>query len=48
MTWGFWAAYCDEAYAIISPDFLEQKKSQPVTPDGFNVQQLLEDLSDLK
>jgi hypothetical protein len=48
MTWGFWAAYCDEAYAIISPDFLEQKKGQPVTPDGFDVQQLLEDLSDLK
>jgi hypothetical protein len=48
MTWGFWAAYCDEAYAILSPDFLEQKKGQPVTPDGFNVQQLLADLSDLK
>jgi hypothetical protein len=48
MTWGFWAAYCDEAYAILSPDFLEQKKGQPVTPDGFNVQQLLEDLGDLK
>jgi hypothetical protein len=48
MTWGFWAAYCDEAYAILSPDFLEQKKGQPVTPNGFNVQQLLADLSDLK
>ena len=48
MTWGFWQAYCDEAYAILSPDFLAQKKGQPVTPDGFDVQLLLEDLSDLK
>jgi len=48
MTWGFWAAYCDEAYAIISPDFLKQKNGQTVTPNGFNMQQLQEDLADLK
>jgi len=48
MTWGFWAAYCDEAYAILSPDFLKKKDGKPATPDGFNVQQLLEDLADLK
>jgi hypothetical protein len=48
MTWGFWAAYCDEAYAILSPDFLKPKGSQPVTPNGFNLAQLLEDLADLK
>jgi hypothetical protein len=48
MTWGFWAAYCDEAYAILSPDFLKPKGGQPVTPDGFNVAQLQEDLADLK
>ena len=45
MTWGFWAAYCDEAYAILSPDFLG-KSGQ--TPDGFNLAQLQEDLADLK
>jgi hypothetical protein len=48
MTWGFWAAYCDEAYAILSPDFLKKKDGQPATPQGFNVQQLLADLADLK
>jgi hypothetical protein len=48
MTWGFWAAYCDEAYALLSPDFLKNKNGKPATPDGFNVQQLLEDLADLK
>jgi hypothetical protein len=48
MTWGFWAAYCDEAYAILSPDFLKPKGGQPVTPNGFNLAQLQEDLADLK
>ena len=48
MTWGFWAAYCDEAYAILSPDFLKQKNGQTVAPSGFNLAQLQEDLADLK
>jgi hypothetical protein len=48
MTWGFWAAYCDEAYAILSTDFLEQKNGQTVAPNGFNMQQLQTDLADLK
>ncbi len=48
MTWGFWAAYCDEAYAILSPDFLKPKGGQPVTPNGFNMAQLQEDLADLR
>ena len=48
MTWGFWNTYCDEAYAIISPDFLEKKAGQLTTPDGFNLQQLQADLADLK
>ncbi len=48
MTWGFWAAYCDEAYAILSPDFLKQKGGKTVAPNGFNVAQLQEDLADLK
>jgi hypothetical protein len=45
MTWSFWNAYCDEAYAIISVDYLTNKE---VTPDGFNLQQLQADLADLK
>ena len=48
MTWGFWAAYCDEAYAILSPDYLEKKGGQTVAPSGFNLAQLQEDLADLK
>lgn len=32
MTWGFWAAYCDEAYAILSPDYLEQKSGKTIAP----------------
>jgi len=48
MTWGFWAAYCDVAYAIISPDFLKQKNGQTIAPNGFNLTQLQDDLADLK
>jgi len=48
MTWGFWAAYCDEAYAILSSDYLSKKGGQLVAPAGFNLQQLQEDLADLK
>lgn len=45
MTWGFWEAYCDEAYAIVSNDYITGKKT---TPEGFSLQQLQEDLADLK
>ena len=45
MTWSFWEAYCDEAYAIISTDYLSGKKT---TPAGFSLQQLQADLADLK
>lgn len=48
MTWGFWAAYCDEAYAILSPDFLVQKGGKTIAPSGFDIDQLQEDLADLK
>jgi hypothetical protein len=48
MTWGFWAAYCDEAYAILSPDFLKQKGGKTVAPNGFDIDQLQADLADLK
>jgi hypothetical protein len=45
MTWGFWTAYCDEAYALLSPDYLTGKN---VTPGGFELKQLQADLADLK
>ncbi len=45
MTWTFWEAYCDEAYAIISTDYLNDKQESPA---GFNMQQLQADLADLK
>jgi hypothetical protein len=45
MTWGFWAAYCEEAYAILSLDYLTGAKK---TPNGFDLQQLQADLADLK
>ena len=34
MTWSFWEAYCDEAYAILSNDYLTGKKT---TPQGFSM-----------
>jgi hypothetical protein len=41
MTWTFWDAYCDEAYAIISPEwFNDQQKA----PSGFDLAQLSQDL----
>ena len=45
MTWSFWETYCEEAYAILSNDYLTGKK---VTPAGFNLQQLQADLKDLQ
>lgn len=45
MTWSFWAAYCDEAYAILSKDYLTGKKT---TPQGFSMEQLRADLADLR
>lgn len=41
MTWSFWAAYCDEAYAILSPDFFNGSQ---VAPDGFDLTTLEQDL----
>ena len=45
MTWSFWGAYCEEAYAILSTDYLTGKHK---TPQGFNMEQLQTDLADLK
>lgn len=40
MTWGFWEAYCDEAYALLSDDFLTAEK----TPAGIDLVTLEADL----
>jgi hypothetical protein len=45
MTWSFWEAYCDEAYAILSTDYINGKKE---APQGFSMAQLQADLADLK
>jgi hypothetical protein len=42
MTWAFWNAYVDEAYAIISQDFMEGNGE---TPDGFDLEMLTSDLA---
>lgn len=41
MTWGFWNAYVDEAYCIISPEWLNVSNQ---TPSGLNLAQLQQDL----
>jgi hypothetical protein len=45
MTWSFWETYCEEAYAILSKDYLDGKKQ---APQGFSMAQLKADLADLK
>ena len=44
MTYAFWLAYCDEAYAIISNDFLVGNK----TIEGFDIDTLNMDLNLVK
>jgi hypothetical protein len=41
LTWSFWDRYVDEAYCILSRDFLEGDEA----PNGFDLQALKEDLS---
>jgi hypothetical protein len=41
MTWNFWAAYCDEAYAILSPDW----DINAVAPNGIDTAALNADLN---
>ncbi|HXS37414.1 MAG TPA: hypothetical protein VN721_11990 [Flavipsychrobacter sp.] len=43
MTWEFWDTYCDEAYGIISTDFVNGKKA----PSGFDLAALQQDLKQL-
>jgi hypothetical protein len=42
MTWSFWERYCDEAYGIVSQDYLTGEK---VTPAGFDIETLKADLA---
>jgi hypothetical protein len=42
MTWDFWNAYCDEAYAVFSQDLLNKVTQK--SPDGFDSKTLLADL----
>jgi len=47
MTWQFWETYCDEAYAVLSMDFLKANPNDPkdpVAPSGFDLTALLDDL----
>jgi hypothetical protein len=41
MTWGFWDRCCDEAYCILSHDFLNGREA----PNGFDVEALKADLA---
>ncbi|MDP9284274.1 MAG: hypothetical protein M3P41_04885 [Actinomycetota bacterium] len=41
LTWGFWDRYCDEAYCILSPDFLDRGHA----PNGFELEALRADLA---
>jgi hypothetical protein len=41
MTWWFWDRYCDEAYAILSRDFLDHDQA----PNGFDLDALRADLA---
>ncbi len=41
LTWSFWERYCDEAYCIISSDFLAGGRS----PEGFDLETLERDLA---
>jgi len=45
MTWTFWDTYCDEAYALLTKDFVE--KSTKTAPQGILFSELMKDLSAL-
>ena len=44
-TWDWWTEYVDEAYVVIHPDWLARRHGK--TPQGFNEQQLLDDVKAL-
>ncbi len=44
ITWAFWDAYCEEAYAVLSHDFVKKKGS----PSGLDLDTLMKDLKEVK
>jgi hypothetical protein len=46
MTWGFWDAYCDEAYAVLSNDWISKVNRK--APNQFDFKTLRADLAALK
>lgn len=44
MTWSFWARYCDECFAILSPDWVSPDKK---APSGFDLATLQSDLAEV-
>lgn len=47
MTWAFHDRYCDEAYVVISPDWLHSGQS-PADAGGFKIDKLMQDLEALR
>ena len=45
MSWGFYQAYMDEAYAVLSADWISKKLKK--APPGFDIKTLDADLSAL-
>ena len=41
MSWAFWTRYVDEAYVVLSPDFVRRDHA----PNGFDLEQLRADLA---
>ncbi len=44
MSWEFYRVYSDEAFAVVSDDFLKGEKA----PSGFNMRQLIADLAEIE
>lgn len=45
MSWNFWKSYCDEAYGLLSPDWI---KANGVAPSGFDLAMLTTDMRALR
>ena len=45
MTWTFWNVYCDEAYGLLTQDFID--KNTKKAPQGFEFAALMKDLKTL-
>ena len=45
MTWAFWDSYCDEAFALLSADWIE---ADGRSPQEINLNELISDMAELK